>query len=57
MCKNTKIIQIICYDFDKYGRLLIEISDLDDTKTFNQVLIDEGYAYKYDGGTKKKIVY
>ena len=57
LCKNTKIIQIICYDFDKYGRLLIEISDLDDTKTFNQVLIDEGYAYKYDGGTKKKIVY
>ena len=40
LTKNTKIIKIICYDFDKYGRLLIEITELDDITTFNQVLID-----------------
>tara|TARA_Y100000590_G_C15546892_1_gene949346 strand:+ start:101 stop:595 length:495 start_codon:yes stop_codon:yes gene_type:complete len=54
--KHTKLVEVNCHDFDKYGRLLIEISDLEDSKTFNQVLIDEGFAYSYDGGTKKKFV-
>lgn len=53
--QHTKLVEVRCYDFDKYGRLLIDITDLEDSKTFNQVLIDEGFAYSYDGGTKKKL--
>ena len=53
--QHTKLVEVGCYDFDKYGRLLIDITDLEDSKTFNQVLIDEGFAYSYDGGTKKKL--
>ena len=48
----NKIVKLHCYDFDKYGRLLVEIY-LDDLH-INQWLIDEKYANKYDGGTKTK---
>tara|TARA_R100000152_G_C6617169_1_gene69095 strand:- start:173 stop:550 length:378 start_codon:yes stop_codon:yes gene_type:complete len=39
----------------KYGRLLGEvfIGDEDAPMSVNQILIQEGHAYIYDGGTKK----
>ena len=49
--ENTKLITIKCGKFDKYGRLLGELY-VNDT-CINQMLIDEKYAYPYDGGTKK----
>jgi endonuclease YncB( thermonuclease family) len=56
---NKKIIKVKCFEFDKYGRLLVELSDnqSDNNKTFNQTLIDEGYAKSYDGGTKDVFTY
>ena len=45
-----------CNEFDKYGRLLVELLN-DDNKTINQMLIDEGYAKAYDGGTKDVLTY
>lgn len=50
----NKIVTLKCGDFDKYGRLLIEI-DCEDIKdcTVNQWLINSDYAFAYDGGTKK----
>lgn len=48
----NKIVKLHCYDFDKYGRLLVEIY-LEDLH-INQWLIDEKYANKYDGKTKTK---
>ena len=48
----NKVVNIKCNDFDKYGRLLIEILQNDDV-TINQWLIDNQYAFKYDGGTKQ----
>ena len=48
----NKVVYIKCNDFDKYGRLLIEILQNDDV-TINQWLIDNQYAFKYDGGTKQ----
>lgn len=47
---NTKIVDIKCYEFDKYGRLLVEI--IDDGCICNDILISEGLAKKYDGGAK-----
>ena len=51
-----KIIMVKCLDFDKYGRLLVEIYEIkeDDTKcNISDWLIDNNYAYVYNGGTKK----
>ena len=43
-------------EFDKYGRLLCNIylthKDLKRKKSVNQMLIDNGWAQAYDGGTK-----
>ena len=38
----------------KYGRLLGWIYVGDDTVSLNEQMITEGYAWEYDGGTKKK---
>lgn len=59
---NKKIIKIRCEEFDKYGRLLASLfsndsNDSDKDISFNEILIKEGYAYKYEGGTKKKFDY
>lgn len=51
---NRKIITLKCHEFDKYGRLLATIYDDVNNASLNQCLIDEGYAYAYDGGTKQK---
>jgi len=51
---NKKLVFLKCHEFDKYGRLLASIHDDISKSSFNQMLIDEGYAYKYDGGTKQK---
>lgn len=55
--KNTKLISISCDEFDKYGRLLVSMTEIDGTKPFNQVLIEEGMANAYDGGTKTVFSY
>ena len=38
----------------KYGRLLGWLYIGDDTVSLNEQMIAEGYAWEYDGGTKKK---
>jgi micrococcal nuclease len=38
---------------DKYGRMLGEIFG-DDGQTINQLLLEKGYAWAYDGNTKNK---
>lgn len=47
-----KIVQLHCHEFDKYGRLLIDI-EIDGTKV-DEWLLSNGYAKKYEGGTKEK---
>jgi endonuclease YncB( thermonuclease family) len=50
---NNKIIYIKCFEFDKYGRLLVELYDNDNyEKSFNEIIIEEGFVVYYDGGTK-----
>lgn len=47
-----KTVQLTCQDFDKYGRLLVEI-EIEGVKV-DEWLIQNGYAKKYEGGTKEK---
>ncbi len=47
-----KIVNVHCLEFDKYGRLLIELY-IDDIYV-NQWLIDNHLAKQYEGGTKEK---
>lgn len=66
---NKKIIKIKCEEFDKYGRLLASLyTDVDrysvnkepllnELFNINHKLINEGFAYEYNGGTKKKFNY
>jgi hypothetical protein len=57
---NTKLMYIKCGEFDKYGRLLVEIvekQDDFDSVTINSTLISEGYAKAYDGGKKSSWVF
>ena len=55
-----KIVKIKCEKFDKYGRLLIDVYIPDEMKSeeikiemLSEWLIDNKYAYEYDGGTKQ----
>ena len=50
----TKMIKIECFDFDKYGRLLVNVWNMVDEKSINSIMIEEGYAKSYDGGKKTK---
>ena len=49
-----KIIKIKVLDFDKYGRLLINLYTPDDDKDISNMMITGGYAKPYDGGKKAK---
>ena len=52
----NKIIMVKCLEFDKYGRLLVEIYEIKEDNTKDNIsdwLINKNYAYEYSGGTKK----
>jgi endonuclease YncB( thermonuclease family) len=49
--QNTKIVDIECFEFDKYGRLLVKLYS-DSEKSANEILCEENYAKLYYGGTK-----
>ena len=54
---TNQLVYIKCGEFDKYGRLLGTLFiNKEDEKSINQLMIDEGYGYEYDGGTKKKFI-
>ena len=49
----NKVVKLKCGEFDKYGRLLVDI-ELSEEETIKNWLINNNYAFEYDGGTKKK---
>jgi endonuclease YncB( thermonuclease family) len=51
---ETKLVKIECFDFDKYGRLLVKVWNMVDEKSINQIMIEEGYGKTYDGGKKEQ---
>ena len=55
--KSTHLVWVKCKEFDKYGRLLVELYDNPNSiKSFNQDMIEKKYAIGYDGGTKKQFI-
>ena len=48
----NKKFNILCYSFDKYGRLLVDLY-LNEKDTLNDWLINNKYAFSYDGGKKQ----
>lgn len=51
--EEVHLIWVHCLEFDKYGRTIIECyASPDSTTSFNQMLVDERLAYKYEGDTK-----
>lgn len=55
VCNENQLVYLKCGGFDKYGRLLGELFiDKNDIDSVNNLMIKNGYAYEYHGGTKKK---
>ena len=50
---NVALVYVKCYDFDKYGRLLADVSKTKEETPFSAILLQENLAYIYDG--KKKL--
>lgn len=48
----NKVVKLHCWELDKYGRLLVRVI-CDDGVCVNDWLIDNEYAFAYDGGTKR----
>ena len=54
LCKtDNDLVLLKCHDFDKYGRLLVEVFGKDKKESVNNKMIKDGHGYAYDGGTKK----
>jgi endonuclease YncB( thermonuclease family) len=50
---NKRVITVKCSEFDKYGRLLVELFDDDKMeKSYNNILVEKEFAVGYDGGKK-----
>jgi endonuclease YncB( thermonuclease family) len=55
--KSSKLVWVKPYNFDKYGRLLVELYESPNSSlSFNQNMIDKKYAIEYNGGTKKQFI-
>jgi endonuclease YncB( thermonuclease family) len=52
--RNKKVIELHCKEFDKYGRVLVEVPNTDVGSTVNSWMITNKYGYKYTGGAKIK---
>ena len=50
---QSKLVQIRCGAFDKYGRVLVTI--IANGLNVNEAMIREGHGYEYHGGTKRAI--
>ena len=50
----SKLVKIECLDFDKYGRILVNVWNMVDNKSINQIMIEEKHGKPYEGGTKEE---
>lgn len=48
------LVKIECLEFDKYGRLLVNIWNHIDEESINDLMIKEGHGKKYLGGKKEE---
>lgn len=50
---KQRTITVECFDFDKYGRVLVNIWNGVDKETVNEIMIREKHGRPYDGGKKE----
>ncbi len=48
------LVKVECLNFDKYGRILINVWNMVDNKSINEIMIEEGHGKAYSGGTKEE---
>lgn len=48
----SNLVLLKCDKFDKYGRILATVFNGVDEESVNQMMINQGFAKKYDGGKK-----
>ena len=53
LSRNDGKFKVKSHGVGKYGRLLGEIFIEGEEKSLNELLIENGHAYQYDGGKKK----
>ena len=49
---ESGLVFVECFEFDKYGRILVRVYNMIDTKSINEIMIEEGHGKNYDGGKK-----
>jgi endonuclease YncB( thermonuclease family) len=55
---HDNLVMIECGEFDKYGRLLVKLYNInEDNVCFNTILIQEGLANAYDGRKKDSFLF
>jgi endonuclease YncB( thermonuclease family) len=52
--KSQKLIWVKCFEFDKYGRLLVNAWNMVNEKSINEMMVDEKHGKPYFGGKKKE---
>ena len=49
----THLIKIECFEFDKYGRLLVNAWNMVNEKSINEIMVEEKHGKPYFGGKKE----
>ena len=49
---ESGLVFVECFEFDKYGRILVRVYNMIDTKSINEIMIEEKHGTIYDGGKK-----
>ena len=49
---ESGLVFVECFEFDKYGRILVRVYNMIDTKSINEIMVEEGHGKIYDGGKK-----
>ncbi len=47
------LVRVECLDFDKYGRILVNVWNQVDPRSLNDIMVSEGHGKPYFGGTKE----
>jgi endonuclease YncB( thermonuclease family) len=49
---ESGLVFVECFEFDKYGRILVKVYNMIDTKSINEIMVEERHGKCYDGGKK-----
>ena len=50
---GQELVRVECLEFDKYGRILVNVWNQVDPRSLNETMVSEGHGKPYFGGTKE----